>query len=457
MATSSAPNNPTWSSNLGFLLAAIGSAVGLGNIWKFPYITGVSGGAAFVFVYLVAVFGVVVPILVAELMLGRMGRGSPPVAMARVARQAGLSPRWAGLGWLGMLIGFAVCSCYSVVGGWTLAYIPVALSGFGGAGVADSQATFAALLASPARLLFWSAVTLALSLLIVVNGLNAGIERAVRILMPSLFAMLLLMVGYAAAQGDWRAGFDFLFSVDFSRIDGTVVLAAVGQAFFSLGVAMGIMMAYGSYVPAGISLARSAVIIAAADTLIALLAGMMIFPLVFANGLDPGQGPGLVFVTLPTAFAAVPGGGVFGAIFFALLAIAAITSIISIIEPVVRFLDDRFGWRRRLSCAVFGLVVWALGLLTVFSFNVWAGFTPFDGVPALAGKTLFDLIDYFSLNVGAPISAILICLFVGWRMRPDTVAAGLGVVPGGLFRAWRFALRYVVPLALLGILISGVQ
>jgi len=449
------PSSPSWSSGLTFTLAAIGAAVGLGNIWKFPYIAGVSGGGAFLLVYVLCVVLIVVPILLGELMLGRMGHKSPPLAMRQVATQSGLSGRWVALGWLGMVIGFLIATYYSVIAGWTLAYILEAYQGFGGD--RSSEQVFAQLLASPERMILWQSVFLVAALLIVGRGVNQGIERAVTILMPALFVMLLGMIAYAAVAGDFQAGWDFLFSTDFSRIDGSVVLAATGQAFFSIGVGMGLMMAYGAYIPRSVSLGRSVLFIAGADTLVAVLAGLMIFPLVFANGLDPAQGPGLVFVTLPTAFAAMPGGSIFGMVFFLLLAFAAITSVIAVLEPAIAYAEERWAWQRSKACVFFGMMAWVLGLASVFSFNIWAGYTPLDYFSVFEGKTLFDLLDYFTINVMTPVSAILIALFVGWRLKPERVADELNLGRGWLFKSWLILLRYVAPLAILAVLISGLR
>ena len=444
----------TWSSGLTFILAAVGAAVGLGNIWKFPYIVGVSGGGAFVLVYVACVLFVAIPILVGELLIGRAGYRSPPVAMAAVARESKRSRWWSAVGWLGTLTGYLIATYYSVIAGWTLLYVFKAGGDFGGVAPAEVAAQFDDVLADPLRMTLWHTVFIVIALVIVGRGLHAGIERTVKLLMPSLFVMMLVMIGYAAVAGDFRAAVDFLFSADFSRIDGEVVLAAVGQAFFSIGVAMGLMMAYGAYVPRHVPLTRSAFIIAGVDTAVALLAGLMIFPLVFANGLDPAEGPGLIFVTLPTAFAGMPGGAVFGAFFFLLLAFAAITSIIAIIEPIVAYSEDRWGMRRLHSCLLFGTGAWLLGLATVFSFNLWQDFKPLASIEQFADVTVFGLIDYVTANVMMPIGGIMIALFVGWRMSRVTLDDELGI-GGLLFRGWLFLIRFVAPLAILGIFVAN--
>ena len=449
--------NRSWSSGLTFILAAVGAAVGLGNIWKFPYVAGVSGGGAFVLVYLLCVVVVAIPILIAELLIGRCGKGSPPVAMRRVAEASGRSPAWSIVGIVGMLVGYLIATYYSVIAGWTLVYIYKAASGFGGANVMEVAGQFDQLLADPVTMTIWHTVFMCIALLIVGRGLRRGIERVVKLLMPALFAMLVVMIGYAAVAGDFGAGLSFLFSFDFSKITGATVLNAIGQAFFSISVAMGLMMVYGAYVPKEVSLTRSAVIIAGADTLIALLAGLMIFPLVFANGLDPAEGPGLIFKTLPTAFVNMPGGAVFGALFFLLLAFAAVTSIIAIIEPIVAYAEDRWHMSRKLGCAVFGALGWGLGVLSVLSFNRWQDVHLLGMFDVFAGKTIFDLVDYFTANIMMPVGAILIALFVGWRMKPEMPEGDLSFYHPLLYKLWLWTVRVIAPVAILGILVSGLS
>ena len=456
MATATSGHGKTWSSGLTFILASVGAAVGLGNIWKFPFVVGVSGGGAFVLVYLGCVVFVAVPILITELWLGRKGGASPPIAMSNVAVGAGRSKAWVLVGYLGMLVGYLIATYYSVIAGWTLAYIFKAGNDFGGAGPAEVGQQFDALLADPVTLTLWHTVFMVLALVIVGRGLRGGIETAVKFLMPALFVMLLVMIGYAAVEGDFQAGLTFLFSTDFSKIDGPTILTAIGQAFFSISVAMGLIMTYGSYVPKNVSLTRSALIIAGADTLVALLAGLMIFPLVFSNGLDPGDGPGLIFRTLPAAFAGMRGGAIFGVVFFVLLAFAAVTSIIAILEPIIRYSQGRWGMSRRNGCIVFGTLAWLIGLASVFSFNIWSDVTPLGAIRTFADMTAFNLIDYFTANLMMPIGAILMALFVGWYIKPDELSADLSFGSAALFKLWLWMIRVIVPLAIFGVLISSV-
>jgi NSS family neurotransmitter:Na+ symporter len=443
--TTSNGSGQTWSSGLTFILAAVGAAVGLGNIWKFPYVVGVSGGGAFVLVYIACVVFVAVPILIAELWIGRRGGHSPPVAMRAVAEEAGHSRVWFVVGWMGMLVGYLIATYYSVIAGWTLAYIFKAGSGFGGADPTTVSQQFDGLLADPLAMSLWHTIFITIAVFIVGRGLRNGIERAVKILMPALFAMLI----------DFQAAIDFLFSTDFSKIDGTIVLSAVGQAFFSISVAMGLIMTYGSYVPKNVSLTKSALIIAGADTLVALLAGLMIFPLVFANNLDPGSGPGLIFRTLPTAFAGMSGGAIFGSLFFVLLAFAAVTSIIAIIEPIVAYAEGRWGMKRRTGCIVFGILAWAIGLASVFSFNIWADVMPLGALGPFAGMNVFALIDYFTANLMMPLGGILMAVFVGWLIKPQVLAEDLSFGSPMLFTIWLWMIRVVAPIAILAVLYSS--
>lgn len=451
----SAGSEHSWSSGTTFIMAAVGAAVGLGNIWKFPYVVGVSGGGAFVLVYVLCVVLIAIPILIGETLIGRLGGKSPPVAMADVAADSGRSRSWTVVGWMGMVTGFLIATFYSVIAGWTLAYIFKAVSGFGGASPADVAAQFDALKASPGTLTAWHSVFLFCTLFIVARGLQRGIERAVKLLMPSLFVMLLVMIGYAAVAGDFGAGFSFLFNTDFSKISPPVILAAIGQAFFSIGVAMGLMMVYGSYVPKSVSITRASVIIAGADTLVALLAGLMIFPIVFANGLDPAEGPGLIFKTLPTAFAGMPGGEIFGAIFFILLAFAAVTSSISIIEPIVAYGRDKWGWTRIKGCTVFGVLAWLIGMLSVFSFNIWSDVRPLGMFKVFEGMTFFALLDYFTANLLMPLGGILIALFVGWSIKREHLENELNFGSPVIAQVWLVLMRFIAPLAILFVLIDS--
>ncbi|MGE0486159.1 MAG: sodium-dependent transporter [Gammaproteobacteria bacterium] len=438
-----------WSSRWIFVLAATGSAVGLGNIWRFPYITGESGGGAFVLVYLLCVALVGLPIMMAEILLGRRGRRSPINTMAVLAEDEGLRPSWRYLGWMGVLAGFVILSFYSVVAGWAVAYIVYVASGtFAGATIETSQGVFDGLIGSAASLVWWHSLFMVLVVVVVARGVQGGLEQAVKYLMPALFAMLLLLVGYALFSGDALSAVHYLFDPDFSKITGDAVLAALGQAFFSLSLGMGSIMIYGSYLPNDASIPQTSIIIAGADTLVALLAGLAIFPIVFGYGLEPGQGPGLVFITLTIAFGHMPGGQFFGGMFFVLLTVAAWTSAISLLEPVAAWMVESFGWSRLKACLVGGGGAWLLGIGSALSFNHWAGFAP-------AGRNFFDWSEFLSTNVLLPLGGMLIAVFAGWRMRLASTMEEMGSGPSVLFRAWLGLVLFVAPVGVLVVFLEG--
>lgn len=432
-----------WSSRLGFILAATGSAVGLGNIWKFPYVTGENGGGAFVLVYLACIFLIGLPIMMAEVLIGRRGQRSPIHSMRAIAKEERASSGWQIVGWSGVVAGFIILSFYSVIAGWSLAYIFEAASGaFVASGAETVNDIFGDLLDDPLRLLFWHTVFMGMTVFVVVGGVRAGLERAVSILMPLFFVLMLVLVGYAAfATGTFGEGVAFLFSPDFSKLSGETVLVAMGQAFFSLSLGMGVMLAYGSYLPSNISIGQSVFAICTADTLVALVAGLAIFPLVFAHGLEPGSGPGLVFQTLPLAFGQMTGGVLFGTLFFLLLVVAGWTSSISILEPTVQWMEERFGLGRRFTVSLAGGCAWLLGLATVFSFNLLADFK-------LWGKTLFGLLDYLTSNIMLPLGGLLFAVFAGWIMTRDSTRNELDMDDYLGYKLWRFLVRYIAPLGI---------
>lgn len=315
-----------WSGRWAFILAATGSAVGLGNIWKFPYITGDNGGGAFVVVYLLCILLIGIPIMIAEVMLGRKGRLSPINTMSTLASDDNRHQIWRGIGWMGAIAGLIILSYYSVIAGWAMAYVPRLASGiFAGSTADTANAVFSELTSDPERLLAWHSLFMVATMMIVARGVSDGLEKAVRYLMPLLIVMLIVMVGYAANSGGFSQGFNYLFSPDFSKLSSDSILAAMGHAFFTLSLGMGAIMAYGAYLPKEVSIVKTTFFIAGADTIVALLAGMAIFPIVFANGMEPSAGAGLIFKTLPIAFGQMSGGIIFGTLFFTLIVFAAWT------------------------------------------------------------------------------------------------------------------------------------
>jgi len=441
-----------WSSRWAFVLAATGSAVGLGNIWKFPYITGEHGGGAFVLVYLVCIGLIGIPIMMAEILLGRRGRRSPINTMRHLAEEEGRHGAWRYLGWLGILAGVLILSYYSVIAGWALAYLVRTGSGaFTGPTADGVNNIFYSLVADPERLLAWHTLFLTMTMVVVARGVRSGLEQAVRYLMPLLLVLLLVLVGYAMNTGAFQQALVFLFNPDFSKLSPNSVLIAMGHAFFTLSLGMGAIMVYGSYLPRQVSITHATFTIAAADTLVALLAGMAIFPIVFANGLAPGAGPGLIFQTLPIAFGRMPGGEFFGAVFFLLLIFAAWTSAISLIEPLVAYMVENLRMTRVRATALAGGFAWFLGLGTIFSFNIWSG----DRYK-LWGLTFFDLLDYLTVNIMLPLGGLLIVVFAVWVMRRESVIGELGVRDGPLFRLWYLVSRYVTPVAVLLIFLHAI-
>lgn len=444
----------TWSSRLGFIMATVGAAVGLGNFWRFPYLAGENGGGAFVLVYLLCIFAIAIPLAMTELLVGRHGHRDAVSSTGDVAKEVGASGNWAIIGWMGMTATFLIGTFYCVIGGWVIFYIIQSLGGGFSADVDTTTALFDGLLASPKTLILYQIVFILITVMVPVWGVNQGIERAVNVLMPALFVMMLGLVGYSVTTDGFGEALTFLFSVDFSKITFEVVLNAIGQAFFSVGVGMAILLTYGAYLSNDTKLPSSAVLVALADTGVAVLAGLVIFPLVFANDLDPAAGPGLVFVTLPLAFGQMPGGEIVGLVFFTLLLFAALTSSIAIVEIVASFFEQR-GINRKKSAVIVGFLFFFLGLGTVFSLNIWAGYAPLGFLELFEGKTIFDTIDFITSSFMLVGAGLLISLFGGWVLPADFVAKEFGWEQKSLkFRLWQLLMRFVIPLLMAYMIIN---
>jgi len=462
-----------WSSHLAFIMAATGSAVGLGNIWKFPHITGTYGGGAFVLLYLLCIFLLGFPLMMAEITLGRRGRHSPINSLRHLTAEANSSRLWMFIGWMGVCTGILILSFYSVVAGWSLAYIEKLISGqFSDLANLPSEAlselaqnAFGELVSNPYQLILWHSVFMLGTTWVAASGVRGGLERAINYLMPLLFLLLLGLVAYAFTTPAFMQGVTFLFHVDFNALfyphctpeacefSGEALLAALGQAFFTLSLGMGCIMAYGAYVPADASITRTTFVIVLADTAVALLAGIAIFPIVFSNGLEPSQGVGLVFHSLPLAFGQMSGGLVFGVLFFLLLSVAAWTSAFSLIEPAIAWLVEATRLNRRQATWLLGGLIWLLGLLTVFSFNIWQHVTPLSMFDMFKDKTIFDLLDFFTTNLMLPLGGLLIALFAGWVMYREHSAAELQLDANGTaYQTWQVLTRLVVPAGLLIVL-----
>lgn len=444
----------TWGSKAAFILAAAGSAIGLGNIWGFPTVAGQNGGAAFLAIYLVAVAFIGAPVMLAELIVGRK-TGRNPVGAFKA-----LAPRtaWVFVGALGVFTGLAILSFYSVIAGWTMSYIFKSAIGTFGPD-ADTAAIFAEVAGNPIRAIGWHLGFMALTIYVVLGGVRDGIERWTKVLMPVLFVLLVALAVRAVTLSGAAEGLEFYFKPDFSKVTGVVVLAAIGQAFFSLSLGMGAMITYGSYVSKRDDLVSSAAWITAFDTSIAILAGLIIFPTLFHAGLEPGVGgPGMVFVVLTSLLSSIPpapwGGIVFGTGFFMLLGIAALTSSVSLLEVPTSWAVDERGWSRKRAALMLGSIAFLLGIPSALANGAVPWLTSLPGIGTDFLTFLFTLFGQYSLVIGA----LLISLFVGWvwgvKAAGEEVRENDGEFPLG--RTWGFLIRFVAPSAIVAILVKMV-
>ena len=438
-----------------FFAAAIGSAVGISNVWKFTYVAGENGGGAFVIVYVAAIAFIALPALIAEFLVGRRGGASVVKTMDLLAQRDGINPLWRYYGVMGALGAFIALSFYAVVAGWTIDYFYQSIvRGFADVTVDDSGRALGELLASPGRMIVGQSVFLFLTVVTVAAGVRHGLERVLRWLTPALFVILLMLLVYAFFVGDVRAGAAFMFLPDFSMIDTQTVLLAVGQAFFSLGIGLGVLLTIGAYMHQTSSIIRASIVVAAADGAVALIAGLAIFPIVFAYDLSPAEGPGLIFATLPVAFGKMPAGAWLGPLFFVLMAVAALTSAITILETVVAAIEDYSGLSRKWIATITGALLWIVGLGTVFSFNLLDDFYPLDFLPAFEGRTIFLSLDYIVSNFMMPAGGMLIAVLAGWGLGKRSTMDELAVTGNGWFRLWLFLVRIAVPAAIAMVFVS---
>lgn len=445
-----------WSSGVAFYLATIGAAVGLGSIWRFPYLVGTQGGSAFIVVFVVACVAIAIPLLAAEFLIGRRARLNPSQAAGVVAAAAGRSRAWNVIGVLGTLATFLIISYYTLIAGWVLAYAwKCAIGRLAGASSEALRAEWHGFLADPVEMGAWHVAFLALLGFISARGVAKGLEVANRWRAPLLLGLLGILVAYALATGDVARGLAFAFAPDFGRIDGEVMLTAIGQAFYATGVGMAMMLAYGAYAPADSSLLRSATLIAVSILVVSVLASIVVFPLVFRFGMDPAQGPDLVFNVLPAAFAQMPGGQVFGTLFFVLLVLAALTPSIAGLEPAIALFEQRARMRRSAAVVTALALVWAVGVGSVLSFNVLADWHPLGGIPRFAERTFFDVVDYLTSNVLLPIGALLTCVFVGWRLPRAFIDEGYAQSTPWLRTTIVWMLRVACPIAILAVLAAA--
>jgi len=439
-----------WSSRFAFILALSGSAVGLGNVWKFPYIAGVNGGGAFVLVYLLCVFVIGLPIMMSEILIGRRGRRNPVGTMRLLGEEEGGTKHWRVVGLMGVAASFLILSYYSVVAGWAVAYVLEGARGvFAGTDAAGVGEIFEDLTGNWVTSGLWHTLFMVMTVFVVARGVERGLERAVRILMPALVGLLLLLLGYSMIEGNFAEALAFLFAPKFAELTPEGALSALGHAFFTLSIGMGAVMAYGAYLPDDASIAATSVAVVCMDTGIAILAGLVIFPIVFAYGLDPAEGPGLIFHSLPIAFGQLPGGRVIATIFFLLLTFAAWTSGIALMESPVAWLMESRGMERPVTAILVGTVIWALGFLSILSFNLLAE------VEFVWG-TFFDSVDFLTSNIMLPLGGFAIAIFAGWVMCANSTSDELDPDVRLGYRMWRVSARFIAPVAVLLIFLNAI-
>jgi len=440
-----------WGSKLGFILAAAGSAVGLGNIWKFPYLVGENGGAAFILLYLFCIIIVGLPVVIAEILIGRTAQKNPVGSFWELSKG---NPFWIGVGALGVFTGFLILSYYNVIAGWSLGYVIESIKGsFRQFNDPESAGRlFNSLSSQPYWTLTFHAAFMILTVAIIYAGVTKGIERASKFMMPALLFLIIVLVIRGITLTGAGEGVRYLLKADFSAISRKTFMIALGQAFFSLSLGMGALLTYGSYMSKNENISNSALNIVFLDTLIAILAGFMIFPAVFAMGLKPAQGPSLIFNVLPVVFNAIPGGYIFRIVFFLLLSMAALTSTISLLEVITTFVVDEFNFSRKKASIILGGIVFLIGIPSAMSFCGWQEFTIF-------GLTCFGLVDFISANIFLPLGGIFIALFVGWfwgtKKALPYLLEGTKGFPVWITATWSILIKYVAPVLILLIFLSG--
>lgn len=435
MAATPAGQHAHWSSRFAFILAAVGSAVGLGNLWRFPFMTGQNGGSAFVLIYIGCVILFAIPVLMAEIAIGRHAQQSAISSTRKMAQEAGKSANWAIVGWVCTAGGFLILTTYSVIAGQVMAY---SAAGFaGGFAQPDGANMF---YTGQGTQLIWHAVFMVITVLIVARGLKGGIEQVATILMPLFFIVLAGLTVYSLATGNAADAIEYLFTPDFSVITGSTFVAALGQAFFSVSVASAIMITYGSYLSKDTNIGSSSVLIASADTLVALVAGLMIFPIVFMVGMDPAEGLGLIFTALPAVFADMPAGNIIGGAFFALAFIAAITSSISLLEGTTAFIEENSSFSRPTAAILMGFFAFMIGAGAVYSAD-------FGG----------QFVDWMAGSFLLPLGGLLVAVFAGWVIPKSLMRQELSHASNGLFGFFHFCVKYIVPPAIGVILLLGLD
>lgn len=436
-----------WKSQRGFLFAAVGGAVGLGNIWRFPFEAGQNGGSAFVLLYFCFVVIIGFPLLSAETMLGRFSRQGVVTGFGHIARLGNFSQNWKYIGWFIASSAFILCSYYSVIAGTTAAYALEGIRGnFAGITPDQSVALYAEYGASPLKLSIWHGLFMVGCAFVLSKKLNDGIEKLTSIAMPLFFILLFCLIILASIIGDFSAGVKFLFEPDFSKITLELAAAALGHAFFSIGVALGIMFTFGAYLPEDVSITKSAFIVCITDTMVAVTAGLCIFPVVFAFDMAPDAGPSLVFNTMTVAFGQLEYGGLVALAFFSLLSIAGFTTLLAMMEPIVSYLNKFYDISRNNGSIIVSGSVFVAGLLAVFSTNILASVKVF-------GMNFMDLFDWWINRIGLPVGGIMIAVFVGWVVKKEHVIEAFGANEWAVDLVY-FLIRYICPVATLIILVT---
>jgi len=450
----STPARENWGSKLGFILAAAGSAIGLGNIWKFPYVVGDNGGAAFIIIYLICTVLVGLPVIIGEILIGRTSQRNAIGAFKALSG----SKAWTGVGGMGILASFLILSFYCVVAGWSLGYIYEAASGvfydFTAPAVAGQH--FEELVSNPIWILGCHFVFIIISMLIVYRGVQGGIEKGSKIMMPLLFLLLVILLFRGVTLEGAEQGLAFLFKPDWSKVTGDTILEALGQSFFTLSLGMGCMLTYGSYMKKKDSIPASALNIIILDTLIAIVAGVVIFTAVFATGQDPTEGPGLIFHTLPIVFTKMTGGYFFSILFFILLTLAAVTSVISLLEVIVAYFVDEKKWERKKAVIIFGSIGFIMGIPSAMSFNLLSNFKIF-------GLNFFDLTNYIASNILLPLGGFFVAIFIAWRWGLDKAFVNLKEGAENLLENQKwikllifFSLRYIAPVLIFLVFLNSI-
>ena len=457
-----------WSSRTAFVLAAVGAAVGLGNLWRFPTLAGENGGAAFVLVYILCVVLIGLPLVLSEVLIGRAGGSDAVSSVEVVAEKSGVSKRWNSLGWIELLAAFMIMTTYSVIAGWVIYYaysfggdfFGNLFSGNFGAGAFATSSTdqigdrMTDLFKQPWLMIGLHALFMVVTVSVVARGVHDGIEKAAMFLMPAFFVLLVCITIYSGFTGNFTQAVSFLFTPDFSKLSASVVNQALGQALFSMSLGSAALMTYGAYVSKETKLAPTAAMIAFADTGVALIAGLMIFPIVFAAGLDPAAGPTLMFQSLPIAFHDMPAGSFIGFLFFILVFFAALTSSISLVEAPVAWLINAKNWSRKQASIAVGLAIFLVGGLAALSFNMLSDVKPLAFWGLMEDQNIFNSLDGLVGTLLLPIAAFMTAVFVGWKADKKLVNAESGL-EGGMFVLWRFLVGWVGPIAVGLILVFG--